>query len=243
MKKILVLLCLTLLTWFWMASAADDTVQDNGTTVDNTTAEIVAWETLKTDLNWEVENVDWVSNISLSFKDLNSKVLGWNFDIELPEWVEFVWVEKGSAMSDEDEVNGTLTDNIVTIEFSADWVTDNTDQLMILQLSNYNWEKLVVSEDNNEIYTEDDLPLAVWNIVIWDNATATTDEVATEEIVTEDEPIAVEESTETWATVKSGNIEKTETETKTWKTEVSLALLLLIILSSSLYLGKQKQRS
>ena len=240
MKKTLALLLIAVFSLIWTTYAAEDTVQDNWTTVDQTTE--APMETLSVTLVWE-KQVDWDTVIlPLSFKDVNTKIIGWNFDIILPEGVEYVDIEKWEALWEDDEVTGTLDWNILTVEFTSEWAEDNTLPFFNLKLKNFDWDNLEVSPENNEILTDSDITLSIWNIEIsnW-NENVIDDTIAdtTEEQIqtNENEQKNIETSTG-W--VEKTNITKEETKTNTWKEEVSFAILLLLMIVLSSILIKRR---
>lgn len=157
MKKTFSILAMFLMVLsFNFANAADDEIQDQGSSV--TTIEQQEVQTIDSTMLYSIEDSEnGTSNLRLSFTGNELKSLGWEFSIILPEWVEYNSIEKWSNLWEDDAVNASINENLLKIEFISETMTELNWEVFVINLT-LNWntinEILLAENEINEIFTD-----------------------------------------------------------------------------------------
>ena len=231
MKKIsiLVLLFLSLCS---SALAAEDTIKDNWIKANTVSTEtnVEQSEMLPLTFYWELLKEDWDVKVKLMVKDLNLKIQWGNFSINVPTWLEFVSIEKGEILWEEDIVEGNVEDWILSLEFSSEGVKENNWELFVLTFTEIKEGKHLFeinTEADNEILTDSEISLKIANIEFWETSEKISD---------------IETNVKTGSWEIKDELKKETSQIKTWVEDYKylLLILLLLIATTSVIINKKK---
>jgi len=251
MKKLANLFLLLILTLSWsiaLTYAANDTIKDQWSSASTITStdnvNNIDVNKLPLTMYWIIED-NWDSvTLKLNVKDLNVKILGWEFSIILPSNLEFDSIIKWENLWEEDIVKGTSDWEKLKINFSTGKILKNNWEMFSINFiktwkTKLNFE--IDSESKNELFTNSDFSFKVENISI-DDQVIENSKVPTNDSLLDEVSTIEKVDTNKWdKTLINSKLTNETSEIKTGKKENALILSLLLLIVMSIILIKKNK--